>query len=77
MGWHAARKLRKVVDNLRRILAVELIAAARAVELRAPLKPAPITGELISILREQVPGMGPDRDLGEELAQAYELLLAK
>ena len=77
MGWHAARKLRKVVDNLRRILAVELIAAARAVELRAPLKPAPITGELISILRERVPGMGPDRDLGEELAQAYELLLAK
>lgn len=77
MGWHAARKLRKVVDNLRRILAVELIAAARAVELRAPLKPAPVTGELISILRERVPGMGPDRDLGEELAQAYELLLAK
>ncbi len=77
MGWHAARKLRKVVDNLRRILAVELIAAARAVELRAPLKPAPVTGELISILRERVPGMGPDGDLGEELAQAYELLLAK
>lgn len=77
MGWHAARKLRKVVDNLRRILAVELIAAARAVELRAPLKPAPVTGELISILRERVPGMGSDRDLGEELAQAYELLLAK
>ncbi|BDQ00928.1 histidine ammonia-lyase [Aquiluna sp. KACHI24] len=77
MGWHAARKLRKVVDNLRRILAVELIAAARAVELRAPLKPAPVTGELISILRERVPGMGPDRDLGEELVQAYELLLAK
>lgn len=77
MGWHAARKLRKVVDNLRRIIAVELIAAARAVELRAPLKPAPVTGELISILRERVPGMGPDRDLGEELAQAYELLLAK
>lgn len=77
MGWHAARKLRKVVDNLRRIIAVELIAAARAVELRAPLRPAPVTGELISILRERVPGMGPDRDLGEELAQAYELLLAK
>jgi histidine ammonia-lyase len=77
MGWHAARKLRKVVDNLRRIIAVELIAAARAVELRAPLKPAPVTGELISILRERVLGMGPDRDLGEELAQAYELLLAK
>jgi histidine ammonia-lyase len=77
MGWHAGRKLRKVVDNLRRVIAVELIAAARAIELRAPLRPAPVTGELISILRERVPGMGPDRDLGEELAAAYELLLAK
>ncbi|NBU22720.1 MAG: histidine ammonia-lyase [Actinobacteria bacterium] len=77
MGWHAGRKLRKVIDNLRRVIAVELIAAARAVELRAPLKPAAVTGELISILRERVPGMGPDRDLGEELAAAYELLLAK
>jgi histidine ammonia-lyase len=77
MGWHAGRKLRKVVDNLRRVIAVELIAAARAIELRAPLRPAPVTGELIAILRERVPGMGPDRDLGEELAAAYELLLSK
>jgi len=77
MGWHAARKLRRVLDNLRRVIAVELIAAARAIELRAPLRPAPVTGELISILRERVPGMGPDRDLGEELAAAYELLLSK
>ncbi len=77
MGWHAGRKLRKVVDNLRRVIAVELIAAARAIELRAPLSPAPVTGELIAILRERVPGMGPDRDLGEELAAAYELLLSK
>ena len=37
MGWHAARKLRQAVDNLRRILAIELVAAARAIELRAPL----------------------------------------
>ena len=44
MGWHAARKLRQAVDNLRRILAIELVAAARAIELRAPLVPAPITG---------------------------------
>lgn len=77
MGWHAARKLRKVIDNLRRIVAIELVAAARGVEMRAPLKPAPITGELISILRERVPGFGPDRDLSPELEAAYELLLQK
>ena len=74
MGWHAGRKLRKAVDNLRRILAIELVAAARAVELRAPLKPSPVTGELIAILRERVPGMGPDRELSSELEAAYQLL---
>lgn len=74
MGWHAGRKLRKAIDNLRRIIAIELVAAARAVELRAPLKPSPVTGELISILRERVPGMGPDRELSSELEAANELL---
>lgn len=77
MGWHAGRKLRKAIDNLRRILAIELVTAARAVELRAPHKPSPVTGELISILREKVPGMGPDRELAPELEAAYQLLKAK
>jgi len=76
MGWHAGRKLRKAIDNLRRIFAIELITAARAVEQR-PNKPAPVTGELIAILRERVPGMGPDRDLSPELEAAYELLLPR
>jgi histidine ammonia-lyase len=74
MGWHAGRKLRKVVDNLRMILAVELTAAARAVELRAPHKPSPVSAELISRLRKVVPGMGTDRFLAPELAAAAELL---
>jgi len=75
MGWHAGIKLRKVVDNLRRILAIELVTAARAVEMRAPLKPAAITGELIAGLRSAgVPGVGPDRFLAPELALAEEFL---
>ena len=74
MGWHAGRKLRKVVDNLRMILAIELTAAARAVELRAPHKPAPTTAALISRLRKVVPGMGPDRFLAPELELATNLL---
>lgn len=76
MGWHAGRKLRKIVDNLRMILAIELTAAARAVELRAPHKPAPVTAELISRLRKDVAGMGTDRFLAPELAAAAELLRA-
>jgi len=74
MGWHAGRKLRKVIDNLRMILAVELTAASRAVELRAPHKPSPVSAELIARLRKVVPGMGTDRFLAPELEAAAELL---
>ena len=74
MGWHAGRKLRKVVDNLRRVIAIELVTAARALEMRAPLKPAPVTGALLAKLRKEVPGVGPDRFLAPELEAAERLL---
>jgi histidine ammonia-lyase len=76
MGWHAGRKLRKVVDNLRRVVAIELVTAARALDMRAPLKPAPITGALLAKLRKEVPGVGPDRFLAPELEAAERLLKA-
>jgi histidine ammonia-lyase len=76
MGWHAGRKLRKVANNLRRVLAVELVTAARALEMRAPLKPAKVTGELLAQLRKVVPGVGPDRFLAPELSAAEDLLRA-
>ena len=74
MGWHAGRKLRKVVENLRRVVAIELVTAARALDMRAPLKPAPITGALLAELRKAVPGVGPDRFLAPELEAAERLL---
>lgn len=74
MGWHAARKLRQAVDNLRRILAIELVAAARAIELRAPLVPSPVTGAVIGRLRQTVPGPGPDRFLAPELEAAVDVV---
>lgn len=74
MGWSAARKLRRSVDNVRRILAVELVAAARGIDLRAPLEPAPATGAVVRALRETVPGPGVDRFLGPELGAAEEFL---
>ncbi len=70
MGWHAARKLRRLIDNLARILAIELTAASRAIELRAPLEPAPATKAVIDQLRDCAPGSGPDRFLAPELAAA-------
>jgi histidine ammonia-lyase len=70
MSWSAARKLRQVVANLRRILAVELVCAARGLECRAPLEPAPATAAALAALRERVPGIGADRHLAPELAAA-------
>ena len=75
MGWGAARKLRQVIDNLRRILAIEWVAAARAIELRAPLRPAAGTGAAVRLLRTRVPGPGPDRWLSPELAAAEQMLI--
>ncbi|MBC8363818.1 MAG: histidine ammonia-lyase [Actinobacteria bacterium] len=74
MAWGAVRKLRRLVDNVRRILAVEMAVSARAVDLRAPLVPAAGTGAALAALRGEVPGPGPDRFLSPELAAAEELL---
>ncbi|WP_327115314.1 histidine ammonia-lyase [Streptomyces sp. NBC_01341] len=73
MGWSAARKLRTAVDALARIVAVELYAATRAVELRAAegLTPAPASVAVIAALRAAgVQGPGPDRFLAPDLAGA-------
>ena len=42
--------------------------------MRAPLKPAPITGALLAKLRKEVPGVGPDRFLAPELEATERLL---
>ncbi|WP_328606709.1 histidine ammonia-lyase [Amycolatopsis sp. NBC_00345] len=74
MGWSAARKLRKAVDGLTTVLAIELLTAARALDFRAPLEPSPVTGRVRDLLRTQVAGPGPDRHLAPEIAAAEELV---
>jgi histidine ammonia-lyase len=74
MGWGAALKLRTVLDNVRSILAVELLSAARAQDLRRPLKASPATAAVRDLLRKHVPGVGADRFLAPELAAADELI---
>jgi histidine ammonia-lyase len=75
MGWAAARKLRRSVDGLTRVLAVELLTAARALELRAPLRAAPATAAVVAALRAAgAPGSGPDRWLAPEIDIAFELV---
>ncbi|MDX3072006.1 histidine ammonia-lyase [Streptomyces sp. NPDC088354] len=79
MGWSAARKLRQAVDNLARIVAIELVAASRAIELRVQgsevLVPAPASQAVLKAAREaDVTGPGPDRFLSPDLAAAYEFV---
>ncbi|MGH9056926.1 MAG: aromatic amino acid lyase, partial [Acidimicrobiales bacterium] len=72
MGWAAARKLRKVIENFTRVVGIELMTAARAVEMRAPLAPAPATAAVVAGLRRTVGGIGPDRHLAPEIDASAE-----
>jgi histidine ammonia-lyase len=75
MGWSAARKLRRSVDGLARVLAVEVLTAARALDLRGPLVPSPATAAVVRLLRGAgVEGPGPDRHLAPEIETAVELV---
>jgi histidine ammonia-lyase len=75
LGWSAARKLRTALTHLARVLAVELVTAARGIDLRAPLVPAPGTGAVRDALRAGGVGPpGPDRLLAPELAAAAGLV---
>ncbi len=81
MGWSAARKLRRAVDGLTRVLAIELLTAARGLELRTQgvggvreLDPSPATGAVLAAMRGVVPGPGPDRHLAPEIEAVVELV---
>ncbi|GAB3775930.1 histidine ammonia-lyase [Nocardioides ginsengisegetis] len=75
MGWSAARKLRRSVDGLTRVVAIEVLTAARALDLRAPLEPSPATAAVVRLLRESgIQGPGPDRHLSPEIEAAVELV---
>src|SRR3954447_13189924 len=75
MGWSAARKLRRSLDGLSRVIAVEVLTAARALDLRAPLAPAPATAAVVQALRSAgIPGPGADRYLSPDIETTTALL---
>lgn len=75
MGWSAARKLRRAVDGLSRVVAIEILSGARALELRAPLEPSPATAAVVRTLRDAgVQGPGPDRHLSPDIETAVSLV---
>ncbi|HVV58970.1 MAG TPA: histidine ammonia-lyase [Gaiellaceae bacterium] len=74
MGWSAGRKLRRAIDALTRVIAIELLTAARGLELRAPLAPAAATASVVAALRETTGGPGPDRFVAPEIEAAVEFV---
>jgi histidine ammonia-lyase len=76
MGWSAGRKLLRAVDGLTRVLAIEILTAARALDLRAPLQPAAGTAAVVQRLRTRVAGPDADRWLSPEIEAAVELTRA-
>ena len=75
MGWSAARKLRRSVDGLARVIAIEILTGARALDLRRPLEPSPATAAVIDLLRARgVQGPGPDRHLSPEIETCVDLV---
>ncbi|MEV6967960.1 histidine ammonia-lyase [Hamadaea sp. NPDC051192] len=60
MGWAAAKKLRTVLDNLTSLLAVELLAACRGLQLRTPLTPSPAGRAALAAVTAFAGTPGPD-----------------
>jgi histidine ammonia-lyase len=73
MGWAAARKLRRAIDGAQRVVAVELMTAARAIDMRDEA-PSPASAAVLAALRETVPGPGTDRYLAPEIAAAVQFV---
>ncbi len=63
MGMTAALKARQVIENVRTCLAIELLVAAQAIDLRAPLRPSVKVAEAHRRIRAVVPRLDEDREL--------------
>jgi histidine ammonia-lyase len=68
MAMGAAWKLRRVVENVSNVLAIELMCAAQAVDYRVPLKPAKLVGDAHAIVRRAVQPLGQDRVFAGDIA---------
>lgn len=74
MGNIAARKLREIVENTRRVLAIEVFAACQAIDFRKEFTLGAGTGPLYSKVREAVPFIVKDVIMHEEMNKVYQVL---
>jgi histidine ammonia-lyase len=74
MGWGAGRKLLDVIENVRRVLAVEILCGVQGIEYRAPLRPASGTARVVDVVRAHVPPLTADRPLSDEIETVATLI---
>ena len=77
MGWAACRKLRTVLANVTSLLAVELLAAVRGLQLRAPLTPFPVGRAAIEAVRGFAGEPGPDIFLAPVLEATRDVIAGR
>ena len=74
MGAIAARKAKQIVDNVRRVLAIEFLTAAQALDVQAKKQLGQATSALYDRIRERVPTLKKDRVLSEDMHELEDLL---
>ena len=75
MGWHAARKAGEVLENVRTVLAVEVLCAVQGIDLRAEIAgPGPATGAVRAAVRAAVPAMPVDREVTPQVEAVRAML---
>src|SRR5439155_15053169 len=75
MATHASTKARRIAGNAAGGLGIELLAAAQVLDFHAPLTSAPALETARSAIRAEVPHLGSDRYLADDLAWAKEAVL--
>jgi histidine ammonia-lyase len=76
MGANAATKCKRVMDNVQKVLAIELLTAVQALEFRRPLKSSPIIENLVMAFRQKVTFNDADRILKTDMDAAVEFINA-
>ena len=74
MSTYAARKALEISENLEHVLAIELISACQALDLRAPLTPSKGTGTALEIVRSHIPFWRNDRQIYKDMNLAKEII---
>ncbi|HLV23453.1 MAG TPA: histidine ammonia-lyase [Moheibacter sp.] len=74
MGSISGRKFNQVLNNLEKILAIELMYACQGLEFRRPLKSSPVIEEVFDLVRTKVPKLEDDRLIGDDINAIIELI---